>query len=206
MLCNLLAQVASAQTPRSGAGESTRLQQALQQANSDKAALAEENKQLKEQLKKLETDTTAAKKDRDSLSGRVNQAESQAQRAEVARTAADSNLEITQQRLQEVVSKYRELAENAKQIETDRNRATGELAASRRELDSCKSANVDLAGIAEDALTHYEQKGVFAALAQKDPFTGIQRARIDNLVDAYRAEVDAKRITPAAAGAKPSQE
>lgn len=188
-----------AQTARSGSNEATaRLQQMLQQANADKVSLAAENKQLKDKLQAAEKDLAAMKKERDGLSGRVNQAESQAQRAEAGRKSLDTNLDTTQQRLQDVVGKYRELAESTRQIEGERNRATGDLAASRRELETCQAANVDLANIAEDALTHYEEKGVFTALAQKEPFTGIQRARIGNLVDSYRSAVEAKRIAPPA--------
>jgi chromosome segregation ATPase len=185
-----------AQTPRSGAAETTRLQQMLQQVNADKAALARENGELKAKLQALEKEAGALKKERNQMSGRANLAESRAQRAEANHQAVDTSLDATRQRLQEVVGKYRELAENTRQIESDRNRANGELATSRRELESCQVANVDLAVIAEEALARYEEKGVFAALAQKDPFTGIQRARIENLVDAYRGRVEEKRITP----------
>ncbi len=193
---------AYAQTTRSGGEATARLQQMLQQANADKASLAVENKQLKDKLQSIEKDMTALKQERDGLSGRVNQAESQAQRAEAGRKSLDTNLDATQQCLQEVVGKYRELAESARQIEGERNRATGELAASHRELESCQAANVDLANIAEEALQRYEDKGVLTALAQKEPFTAIQRARIGNLVDSYRSAVEAKRISPPAAPAK----
>lgn len=198
-LAALLAPDSHAQTARTGGGDaSVRLQQMLQQANSDKASLAAENKQLNDKLQAIEKDLAALKKERNGLSGRVTQAESQAQRAENGRQSLNSSLDATQQRLQDVVAKYRELAESARQLEVDKNHASGELATSRHELDSCQAANVDLANIAEEALKRYEDKGVFTALAQKEPFTGIQRTRIANLVDGYRSQVEAKRISPPA--------
>jgi hypothetical protein len=147
---------------------------------------------------------TFGKKDLDGLAGRASRAEGEVQRAEAGRRSVDSSLDAARQRLEEVVAKYRELAESARGIEGDRNRATAELAASRRSLDACQAANVDLAGIAEEALKRYEQKGVFAALAQKDPVTGIERARIGNLVDGYRSEIEAKRVPVSGAGAAPA--
>jgi chromosome segregation ATPase len=190
--------VAVGQTARSGGDAVARLQAMLQQANTDKTALANENSALKLKLETAEKDLARLRKDSGGLASRAAEAESQARRAEAGRQSSAATLETTQQRLQDVVGKYRELAENTRAVELERNRVNGELTQHQRELESCRSANVELAGIAEEALSRYQEKGVLAALAQKETFTGIQRARIDNLVDSYRAEIESKRIRPAA--------
>jgi len=191
---------APAQTPRSGGGggDGARLQQMLVQANAEKTALAGENQKLKDSVKSLEGELAKLRAERDGLAGRASRAEGQVQRAESGRTSVNTTLEATQARLQEVVGKYRELAEATRTLEGERNTARAELARAGRELDACRVANVELAGIAEEALVRYEEKGVFTALAQKEPFTGIQRARIGNLVDGYRGEIEARKLKPAA--------
>jgi septal ring factor EnvC (AmiA/AmiB activator) len=192
-----LCSTAFAQTARRDEGAAlARLQAALQQAVAERDTLAAENAKLKDKLGPLEKDVTTLRTERESLASRATRAESQLSRTESSNQNLTSNLEATRGRLDEVVGKYRELAENLRITETERGRLSGEVAAGRRELDTCQKANVELAGIAEEALVRYEQKGFFGTLAQKEPFTQITRTRIGNLVDSYRARIPENTIPP----------
>jgi chromosome segregation ATPase len=174
---------------RDEGGGASRLQAAVQQLAAERETLAAENLKLKEKVSALEEELKTLKTEQESLASRATRAEAQLNRSEASQQNLNSTLEATRGRLDEVVAKYRELAETLRTTETKRNRLQSDLTAGRRELESCQTANVELAGIAEQALVRYEKKGCFGALAQAEPFTGLSRTRIENLVEGYRARI-----------------
>ncbi len=189
--------VALAQSARRDAGGANRLQAAVQQLAAERERLSAENAQLKEKLGSIAKELEIATREREALENRARRTESDFARAEAGRQNLNASLDAARGRLDEVLAKYRELTENLRHTEAERSRLQGELAAGRRELESCQVANVELAGLAEEVLLRYEEKSCFTALAQREPFTQITRTRIGNLVDGYRARIAEKTLAPA---------
>jgi chromosome segregation ATPase len=185
---------------RPPADASARLQQQVQQLASERTALQSENARLKEQVAKLENAAKAVAADKDALTRRAGTAEAKVSRAEAGQQSASSRLETTEARLAEVVARYKELAEQLRQLETERNDLARQAAANGQGLKVCAQRSVQLAVIANEALDRYEKKGCFGALAQAEPFTGLKRAEIQNAVEAYRQQVDS--LTLPSEGAK----
>lgn len=200
MVMVLAAATSAAQEARRPAGDtSARLQQQVQQLASERTALQSENARLKEQVAKLEKDAKAFATEKETLARRTGTAESKVTRAEAGSKSASSRLEATESRLNEVVLKYRELAEQLRQVETERNELARRAAADGQGLKACAQRNLQLAGIANEALDRYENKGCFGALAQAEPFTGLKRIEVENAVEEYRQEIDALKV-PASGG------
>lgn len=176
---------------------STMLQAQIQQLGSERAALQAENARLKEQLEKLEKASTAVAGEKEALARRAGSAESRVSRAEAGQQSTKARMEATEGRLSEVVAKYKELAEQLRTVETERNQFAQDSRRDAQSLQACAQKNVEMAGIANEALTRYEKKGCFGALAQAEPFTGIKRAQIENAVEEYRLRIDRAAI-PAA--------
>lgn len=191
----LVASMAHAQeTRRGGADSSARLQMQVQQLAGERTALQAENTQLKERIARLEKEAKALAGEKTALERRAGAAESRLGRAEAGQEAGSSRLEATERRLDEVVTKYRELAEQLAAVEAERDGFARDAARDGAALKSCAHNNVELAGIANEALDRYEKKGCFGALVRAEPFTGIGRARIENLVDGYRQEIGSLQI------------
>ena len=95
----------------------------------------------------------------------------------------------------------KELAEQLRKVETERNELARQAAADGQGLKVCAQKNVQLAGIANEALDRYEKKGCFGALAQAEPFTGLKRIEVENAVEEYRQKVDSLQVPAADAGA-----
>ncbi len=203
MLCAvLLAFAANAQEARRPAGDAmARMQQQIQQLAGERTALQAENARLKEQVAGFGKDTKAYASEKEALSRRAGAAESKVNRAEAGQQSVSARLESTETRLNEVVGKYKELAEQLRQVEAERNALARQSAQDGQGLKVCAQRNVQLAGIAMEALDRYERKGCFGALAQAEPFTGLKRAEIENAVEGYRQQVDALKLP--AAGAPP---
>jgi chromosome segregation ATPase len=194
---------APAQTARrSESGDvAARVQAQFQQLSAERAALQEENRALKEKATKLENQLKKLQGEKEGLDARLQRTAGELSRAEREQQSTAGSLETQESRLKEVVAKYRELAENLRTMEAERNRLAGELKTRSGELGQCSRDNVDLAGVADEALERYEKKGCFAALAQREPFTQIQKARVHNFLDEYRGRVDALKLTPQPAAA-----
>jgi chromosome segregation ATPase len=191
MLWSLLAFTATAQEARRAGSEATaRLQQQLQQLAGERTALQAENAKLKEQVSKLEKDAKALATEKDSLSRRAGAAESKVSRAEAGQQSVSSRLGSTETRLNEVVGKYKELAEQLRKLEGERGELTRQVAQDKQGLKVCAERNVQLAGVANEALDRYEKKGCFGALAQSEPFLGLKRVEVENAVEAYRQQVE----------------
>jgi chromosome segregation ATPase len=205
MLTLLLASSAAsfAQEVRRPSGDtSARLQQQVQQLASERTALQTENARLKEQVAKLEKDAKAFVSEKDALTRRAGAAESKVSRAEAGQQSVSSRFEATESRLTEVVAKYKELAEQLRKVETERNELARQAAADGQGLKVCAQKNVQLAGIANEALDRYEKKGCFGALAQAEPFTGLKRVEVENAVEEYRQKIDGLQVPAADAVAR----
>ncbi len=199
MVLSLLALAASAQEARRPGGDATaRLQQQMQQLAGERAALQAENAKLKEQVSKLEKDAKALRTEKDALSRRAGAAESKVSRAEAGQQSVSSRLESSETRLNEVVGKYKELAEQLRQVEAERSALAQQAAGDAQGLKGCAQKNVQLAGVANEALDRYEKKGCFGALAQAEPFTRLKRVEVENAVEDYREQVESLKV-PAAA-------
>jgi chromosome segregation ATPase len=199
----IFAVTATAQEARRAGSDSTaRMQQQMQQLGSEITALQAENAKLKQQVARLEKDAKAFATEKEALSRRAGAAESKVSRAEAGEQSAASRLEGTETRLNEVVAKYKELAEQLRKVETERNELARQAAADGQGLKVCAQKNVQLAGIANEALDRYEKKGCFGALAQAEPFTGLKRVEVQNAVEEYRQKIDALQMPAADAAGR----
>lgn len=186
---------------RAGSDASARLQQQVQQLASERTALQTENARLKEQVAKLEKEAKEFGTEKESLTRRAGAAESKVSQAEAGKKSTSARLEATEARLDEIVARYKELAEQLRVVEAERNVLTRQAAADSQGLKLCAQKNVQLAGIANEALDRYEKKGCFGALAQAEPFTGLKRVEVENAVEEYRQRIDNLQVPAAGAPA-----
>ena len=198
-LAFLATTVSAQEARRAGSEASARMQQQLQQLGSERTALQAENADLKAQVSKLEKDVEVSRTEKDALVRRAGTAESKVSRAESGQQSVSSRLESTESRLNEVVGKYKEIAEQLRKLEAERNELARRAAEDGQNLKVCAQRNVQLAGVANEALDRYEQKGCFGALAQAEPFTGLKRVEVENAVEGYRQQIDSLQL-PAAEG------
>jgi chromosome segregation ATPase len=197
LMALLSATTAAQEARRAGSDATARLQQQLQQLAGERTALQSENARLKAQIATLEKDAKAFATEKESLTRRAGTAESKVSRAEAGQQSASSRLEATESRLNEVIGKYKELAEQLRTVETERSALARQATADSQGLKGCAQKNVQLAGIANEALDRYQKKGCFGALAQVEPFTGLKRIEVENAVDEYRQQIDSLKL-PAA--------
>jgi chromosome segregation ATPase len=180
---------AGAQTQRSGGGETQKIMQQYQQVAAEKTALQTQQAQTIKDIEAARAEIASLKKERDSLKSRSSASAMQvAQLAQstAGKESAEKSLEQLKQKTGELVTRFREMATNLKEVEADRARLLGDLKVRSAEFDKCAEDNLGLFEVNTQILDRYEHVGVFTKVGTADPFTKIARARIENLVDEYR--------------------
>jgi chromosome segregation ATPase len=187
-----------AQVQRSGGGgESQKIMQQYQQIAAEKTALQSQLAQMKTELDAAKTELASAKKERDALKAHAGEGAAAAAataRLSSEKQAAEKSAEQNKQRLTELVARFRETANNLKEVEADRSKLRGELQERSTAYDKCAEANLGLFEVTSDLLNRYEHIGPFTKISSAEPFTRITRTRIENLVDEYRERAQELRV------------
>jgi chromosome segregation ATPase len=178
---------AHAQTQRSGSSETQKFMQQYQQLAAEKTALQAQQAQTKKDLDTAQADLAAMKKERDALKSRAGGSAAQFAQLAAGKEAAEKSLEQLKQRTTELVTRFREMALNLKEVEADRGKLQNDLKERSTAFDKCAQDNLGLFEVNSEILDRYEHVGVFTRIGTADPFTKIARTRIENLVDEYRA-------------------
>lgn len=177
-----------AQEARSGGGgESARIMQQYQQLAAEKSSLESQVASLKKDAEAAHQELEAVKKERDGLKAHSASATNSIAELTAARESAEKSNEQYKERMTEIVTRYREMANNLKQVETDRDQLRGQLQERAAAYDQCAADNFSLYELNGEVLKRYENVGLFTRVSASEPFTRITRSRIDNLVDRYRA-------------------
>src|SRR3984957_9163001 len=174
------------QAQRSGGGEAQKFMQQYQQLAAEKTALQAQVAQMKKDLDAAKTDLAAMKKERDALKAHVGVPPAAVSQLTASKDAAERSLELSKQRMTELVGRFREMATNLKDVEADRAALREDVAKRGRAFDQCAEDNLQLYEINGEILDRYEHVGLFTKVSATEPFTKLTRTRLENLVDEYR--------------------
>ncbi len=209
-VCGLfVALSASAQQDDRRAREAARRMQQMQQQltqekaqlEQDKAKLEKEGADKEKQIKQLQ-----ARVKRTEAGTKQSEADAKEKAAEVARLKAE--LEALSLKFVEQREKADRLADSFKtSVETIKTRDAEKETLNARGLQqreivgrqaqliqACEEKNAALYQLGTDLMQRYRNKGVMDALKQAEPFTQLERVKVENLLQEYAEKMDAKKI------------
>lgn len=168
----------------------TRAQTAARDAAAQRDALQVE---LEKSKKEVAEHDRQQKKEVAQLKERIAQLEKETAKTEQQNTrnqetgnALRDRIKDQQEKLQKVVDKYKELVETLRQVETDRTQLQATSKTQATQLDTCSNDNIKLHDLGLELADLYENKGVWAALVEKEPVTQLKRVELENRVQEYR--------------------
>jgi chromosome segregation ATPase len=187
--CAALIAVGSAQgaTRREGGAESSQqhvVQQMMQQnatLEQEKAALAEERDGLKAQLDKLNATHADDQKALDRSKDAANALTVRFNDLLGKHTDLQTQDKSTQEKLQDAERRIKIL--------------NGKIAGLAHQDAACEGDNRKLYQLNVELLERYRKKGVFDALLQHEPVTGLKDVDMQNVIQKYRDEIDAQSIS-----------
>lgn len=176
------------------------------------ARAAEGDDKLREQLRSTMIQLRTAQNERAALQAsqteneaKVKTLTSQLEACTKQGSAAEKTLaEQTGQlaTLREAVEKwesaYQQVTQVATAKESERAKAAAQLIELKRVVADREAKNRALFNTANEILTRYERFSLGDALAAKEPFTGLTRVKLENLVQGYEDKLAEQRVRPAA--------
>ena len=152
------------------------LEEARTRARAVESGVARERRRaadLQQRVEMLERDAAALRQERDILSTRLESTQ-----AELAKGVAEIERHQTaiETRDREVLRLQQSVAEG-----TEANLV-------------CQEKNRELATITREVLDKYRDVGVFDVLKRREPFTGVRRVQVENLLEEYASRTEGARI------------
>jgi uncharacterized coiled-coil protein SlyX len=161
------------------------LQAQVTQDEADKKALQDKLDALTAQLKSVSDQASADK------------ADSTKQITDLKAQVDDQTGQIS--RLNDGIAKWKVAYDSTAQLaatnEAARKQYALQAALLKRTVDDREVKNLALYKLANEILTRYEQFGFGEALAAKEPFTGLARVKLENLVQDYKNKILDQAIT-----------
>lgn len=196
--------IARAQESRGGGGAvSAQMVAELQQFSAENTSLKAENAQLKQQLAAAQKERDDLKKGQQSTQSKIRSSQAALARSTAADTSDQQKIAAMQASTQQLVAKFRELVETLRKTEIDDATNKQTLAMRQQDLKMCTDRNQALYKLDDDVLTHFEKQGFFTRLAADEPFTRIERVRLENYADETRVGAQEQRYVKPAGTAAP---
>jgi chromosome segregation ATPase len=166
-----------------------RTQEALHQSQAENAELAAQK-------------TAAEKQADEKLKAAAEEVDSTRKASKSAQSALRSQLDNAANAQAELTHKLAEANQQIAALTSQQQDAAGQLKRTQQDLDasqarnaSCEGKNLQLYQYSQELMIRYQNKGVWAALAQKEP-TGIKEVGIENVLQEYQQKLDSQKIKP----------
>lgn len=170
-------------------------------------ALAEASKEARE-LRHMQVLLSAAQREKATLEAQVDDLKKQISELGSKSSALEKKSGGQHKQYTELTEKYQELDKNLQQMTQQYSDAGKDLQQLREEKEQeqkrlsgdiqvCEKKNAELYRISTEMMDKYRDKGVFSALMQDEPFTQIEKVKMENLLQEYRDKADAAKIASA---------
>jgi chromosome segregation ATPase len=108
----------------------------------------------------------------------------------------EKTLAETREALDKWKAGYEQIVAAGKKSEAERVRLAGEAIVFKRKVADRERKNAELFKIGSEILRRYEHFGLGDALAAREPFTGITRVKLENLVQDYQDKLTDAEVKP----------
>lgn len=176
-----------------GSAAAAKAQYMMKQIAAERDSLKAKNAQLEQDKEKLDKEILSLK---DKIKSSNKQSDHKSKVIDQYKEHNEALKErIVQQRdrMEEIIEKFKAVVANLREVETEKTRLTGDVKNLDREVRACAKNNVMLFEAGLEALKQYESKGVWDAISQNEPVTGLKDVEIENLVQQYRHRMKQER-------------
>lgn len=182
-----------------GGAASAQVQALLQQISAERDTLKADNTRLKADLDKAQqaqktAEAAAAAGSDESTRLRAALAAFQTQNEALRAQLGQSQTAIGTLRGEQAATRA-----ELKQAQGKGQALDGQLGECRARVDTLIGHNLRLFEIGNELLDRFEKKGVWASLREAEPFTGLKRVELENIVQDYRFAIDDQRVAAEAA-------
>lgn len=183
-----------------------RMQLQLHAAQQEKTELADQVEALKKQVGELESKRAALEKKLSGQSKQISELSDKQQKTEFADKQQQAELsdkyQETEKKLKRVEQQYSTTSNNLQQTQMEKEQEKKKFDG---DIQVCEKKNSELYLLSVKLMDKYQAKGVLDAIRQAEPFTQLEKVRIENLLQEYRDKSEANRISSESNGAQDAQ-
>ncbi|MGB9128475.1 MAG: hypothetical protein WCB97_02410 [Thiobacillus sp.] len=203
----LLAMMALATSPSWAANDSRekqmlrRMQQQVQQldqaralAEQEKAAALADKETAERELDKVRSAEASSKRQLASERAARSRIEAELKALQAESEALKARLADTEKQLADSVALQRATAQTLAQVESAKKQTEGQLSGKAHDLQVCQNHNGQLYGIGREMMQKYRDKSCQDALVQAEPFSGLKKVEVENLLETWRDRLDREKL------------
>ena len=161
-----------------------RAQYMLRQLSAEKVKLTAENQNLLAEKKDLEANLKSIEKKYNKLT----------KKSEKKSSAMSGRIVKLKDKLNEEIAEHKNTTLRLNAVTNEKERIFNIASEQIASIDLCVANNKQLYTINRELLGQYEEKGVWGALSQAEPVTGLKQVEIENLIDDYQYHLDDLRV------------
>jgi chromosome segregation ATPase len=169
------------------------LDQARAQAEQEKAVALADKETAERELKKF----GATKRQLAGERAARSRMEAELKAVQTENDALKTRLADTEKQLADSVALQRATAQTLAQTESAKKQTEGQLSGKAQDLQVCQAHNGRLYAVGREMMVKYQDKSCQDALAQAEPFTGLKKVEVENLLEAWRDQLDREKINAA---------
>jgi chromosome segregation ATPase len=171
---------------RSSTAQLRELQDAQAAAQAKQTELEKQNEALRQQV-----DSLTKQVSEQGAGAAPKSAKPEVDRAALDQAVAEFNRRLSAQNetLEKWKSAYTEAAGIARAKEAERSQVAGKLEGLTRQAEDCEAKNQKLFSLGNEILDRYAKMDFADALGAREPFIGVKRVELENLVQDYRGKL-----------------
>lgn len=188
----------------------SREREALRRVQQQMQQLAQEKAMLEQQVSGFEQEKSALSGEKDALARKVQSAESRAAAEGRKRRSLEQELEAArkenqalqeqkadvEKRLLEMTAAQTDSARQLTVLQGEKKQTEAKLAMREKQIARCEDNNLKLYQYGRDLIKQCRDHSATDAILRLEPFTGIKRVGIENLLEEYRDKLDAQKFIP----------
>lgn len=171
-----------------------RAEQARAQAEQEKASLLAEKETLARQHQQTQSEMEGVKRQAGAVRGEKNRLETELRTLRLEFEELKKQLDTTNKQLSDNELLLRTTAEKLALTESGKKETEAQLLQKGKNLQVCSEHNSRLYQLGRDLLTRYEQKSCKDAMLQNEPFTGLKKVEMENLLEQWRDSLDREKL------------
>ena len=192
----------------------SREREALQRARQQVQQITQEKAALEGKLAGYEEEKAALAQEKEKLAGKARNAEARAsgegrkrQQLQAALDAVTKEKESLleqksdlEKRLIEMTAKQTQSARELEATLAQKKQADATVISHKKQVASCEDQNLKLYQYGRDLIEQCRDRSATGAVLRLEPFTGIKRVEIENLLETYRDKLDKEKLQPTDSG------
>lgn len=174
-----------------------RVQQQMQQVEQARALAEQEKATALADKERVERELDQAQATGRKLSGERaarSRAERELKAAQGEVATLKTKLAETEAKLAETQTKLQATSQTLAQTESAKKQTESQLTNVKQTQQECRKQNHQLYELTRETMNKYRDKTCQDALAQAEPFTGIKKVEVENLLEIWRDRADQARL------------